>query len=230
MLKTRGRLDRELSQIQDEILRLGNMVEQAIQRSIQALKKRDVALAQQIIRQDQDVNALRYAIEEQCLTVIATQQPVAIDLRTIIAAIHIAVEMERMADHAAGIAQLTIRMANEPLLKPLIDVPRMADIACEMLHASLDAFLARDPDAARAVATRDDEMDQLADQVFRELLTYMLQDPRSINRATFLLWVTHNLERIGDRVTNVSERVIFLITGKLEELDDGSVYESDAPF
>ncbi len=231
MLKTRGRLDRELSQIQEEILSLGDMVEQAIQRSIQALKKRDVALAQQIIHQDQDINALRYAIEELCLTVIATQQPVAVDLRTIIAAIHIAVEMERMADHAAGIAQLTLRMAGEPLLKPLIDVPRMADIACEMLHASLDAFLARDPDAARAVATRDDEMDQLADQVFRELLTYMLQDPRSINRATFLLWVTHNLERIGDRVTNVSERVVFMITGKLEELDvDNSTHENNASF
>lgn len=231
MLKTRGRLDRELSQIQEEILRLGDMVEQAIQQSVQALKKRDVALARQIIQQDQDINALRYTIEEQCLTVIATQQPVAIDLRTIIAAIHIAVEMERMADHASGIAQLTIRMAGEPLLKPLIDVPRMADVACEMLHASLDAFLARDPDAARAVATRDDELDKLDDQVFRELLTYMLQDPRNINRATFLLWVAHNLERIGDRVTNVSERVIFMITGKLEELDhNGSEGEDNNPF
>ena len=231
MLKTRGRLDRELAQIQEEILRLGDMVEQAIQQSVQALKKRDVALARQIIHQDQDINALRYTIEEQCLTVIATQQPVAIDLRTIVAAIHIAVEMERMADHAAGIAQLTIRMAGEPLLKPLIDVPRMADIACAMLHASLDAFLNRDPEAARAVAARDDEMDKLDDQVFRELLTYMLQDPRNINRATFLLWVAHNLERIGDRVTNVSERVVFMITGKLEELDDsGSDYENGALF
>jgi len=231
MLKTRGRLDQELTQIQEEILRLGDMVEQAIQQSIQALKKRDVALAQQIIHQDADINALRYAVEEQCLTVIATQQPVAIDLRTIIAAIHIVTEMERMADHAAGIAQLAIRMADEPLLKPLLDVPRMANIACEMLHASLDAFLARDPDAARAVADRDDEIDQLDDQVFRELLTYMLQDPRSINRATFLLWVAHNLERIGDRVTNVSERVVFMITGKLEELDDrDSRYENGASF
>jgi phosphate transport system protein len=212
-------LDRELDQIQDEVLRLGSMVEQAIQRSVEALKKRDIDEARQIIADDEKVNALRYAIEEKCLTVIATQQPVASDLRTIIAAMHIATEMERMADHAEGIAQLVTRLADEPLLKPLIDVPRMADTACEMLCASLDAYVARDSDAARAAASRDDEIDQLYDQVFRELLTYMLQDPRSISRATFLLWVAHNLERIGDRVTNISERVMFMTTGQLKELD-----------
>jgi phosphate transport system protein len=124
-----------------------------------------------------------------------------------------------MADHAEGIAHLVIRMADEPLLKPLIDLPRMADVACDMLRASLDAFVARDPEAARAIVPRDDEIDQLYDQVFRELLTYMLQDPRNINRATFLLWVAHNIERIGDRITNVSERVVFMTTGVLKELD-----------
>jgi phosphate transport system protein len=219
MVQTRGMLDRELTQIQNNILRLGSMVEHAILRSIEALKKRDVDLAQQIITDDEKVNALRYAVEEQCLTVIATQQPVAGDLRTIVAAMHIATEMERMADHAEGIAQLVTRLADEPLLKPLIDVPRMADIACEMLHASLDAFLDRDPKAAMTAAARDDEIDQLYDQVFRELLTYMLQDPRNINRATFLLWVAHNLERIADRITNISERVVFMTTGELKELD-----------
>jgi phosphate transport system protein len=138
---------------------------------------------------------------------------------------HIAIEMERMADHAEGIAQLVTRMYQEPLLKPLIDVPRMADVACEMLRASLDAFIERDPNAAKTAAARDDEMDQLYDQVFRELLTYMLQDPHNINRATFLLWVAHNLERIGDRITNISERVVFMTTGELRELD-GSWKES----
>jgi phosphate transport system protein len=217
MVQTRGILDRELTEIQDDVLRLGNMVEQAIQLSIKALKERDVELAQQIIADDENINLLRYHIEENCVTAIATQQPVAIDLRTIISAMHIAIEMERMADHAEGIAQLVTRLAHEPLLKPLIDVPRMANIACEMLHAGLDAFLAQDPDAARVVAGRDDEIDQLYDQVFRELLTYMLQDPRNINRATFLLWVAHNLERMGDRATNICERVVFMSTGKLKK-------------
>jgi phosphate transport system protein len=219
MVQTRGTLDRELQRIQDNILRMGSMVEKATQRSIKALKERNVDLAQQIIADDEKINLLRYHVEEQCLTVIATQQPVAGDLRTIIAAMHIAVEMERMGDHAAGIAQLTIRMADEPLLKPLIDVPRMADIACEMLHASLDAFLDRDEMAAEAISDRDDEVDTLHDQVYRELLTYMLQDPRNINRATFLLWVSHNLERTADRVKNICERVVFMTTGKLKKLD-----------
>jgi phosphate transport system protein len=211
-------LDHELTVIQNDVLRLGSMVEQAIQRSIQALKERDVDLAHAIIADDAKINALRYAIEEQCLMVIATQQPVARDLRTIVAAMHMGIELERMADHAEGIAKLVTRLADQPLLKPLIDIPRMADVACEMLRASLDAFVARDIEAAKAAALRDDEIDQLYDQVFRELLTYMLQDPRNINRATFLLWVGHNLERIGDRITNIGERVIFMATGKLEEV------------
>ncbi len=219
MTQTRGTLDRDLEQIQDDILRLGSMTEEAIQRSIKALKQRDVDLAQQIIANDVNINDLRYAIEEQCITVIATQQPVASDLRTIVAAIHIATEMERMADHAEGIATLVTRLSDEPLLKPLIDVPRMADIGCEMLRNVLNAYLARDPEAAMAAAARDDEIDHLYNQVFRELLTYMLQDPRTINRAIFLIWVAHNLERIADRVTNISERVIFMTTGRLEELD-----------
>jgi phosphate transport system protein len=212
-------LDRELQKIQDNILRMGSMVEKATQRSIKALKERNVDLARQIIADDEKINLLRYHVEEQCLTVIATQQPVAGDLRTIIAAMHIAVEMERMGDHAAGIAQLAVRMADEPLLKPLIDVPRMADIACEMLHASMDAFLDRDEMAAEAISDRDDEVDTLHEQVYRELLTYMLQDPRNINRATFLLWVSHNLERTADRVKNICERVVFMTTGKLKKLD-----------
>jgi phosphate transport system protein len=229
MVQTRGTLDRDLTQIQDNVLRLGSMVEQAIQRAITALKGRDVELARQIIVDDDAINSLRYTIEEQSLTTIATQQPVASDLRTIVAAMHIAVDLERMADHAEGIAHLVIRMADEPLLKPLIDLPRMADVACDMLRASLDAFVARDPGAARAIVPRDDEIDQLYDQIFRELLTYMLQDPRNINRATFLLWVAHNIERIGDRITNVSERVVFMTTGVLTELDGSWRGETPTP-
>ena len=228
MVQARSLLDQELQWMHDHVLRLGAMVEHAIQQSIQALKRRDVDLARQIIADDEKVNALRYAIEEQALVTIATQQPVAGDLRFIIAALHIAIEMERMADHAEGIARLVTRLADEPLLKPLVDIPRMADIACEMLHACLDAFIDRDPKAVVDIVARDDEIDQLYDQVFRELLTYMLQDPRNINRATFLLWVAHNLERIGDRITNVGERVVFVTTGELRELD-GSWQEGDQP-
>jgi phosphate transport system protein len=217
-LHTRGTLERELEHVRSEILRMGSMVESAIERSVESLKNRDVELAQQVINDDEEINQLRYTIEEHCLQLIATQQPTASDLRMVIAATHIAVELERMADHAEGNAEITKRIYQEPLLKPLIDVPIMARVAREMIHAALDAFIARDAEAALRVAKRDDEIDALYQQVFRELLTYMLEDPRTISRATYLLWVAHNLERIGDRVTNVCERVIFMTTGILREL------------
>jgi phosphate transport system protein len=217
-LHTRGTLERELEHIRSNILRMGSQVESAIERSIEALKNRDTQLAQQVINDDEEINKLRFDIEEQCLELIATQQPAATDLRVVIAATHIAVELERMADHAEGTAELVKRLSDEPLLKPLIDIPIMGQVAREMIHASLDAFIARDAEAAQKVAQRDDEIDALYQQVFRELLTYMLEDPRTISRATYLLWVAHNLERIGDRVTNVCERIIFMATGKLEEL------------
>ena len=223
-MQTRGLLDQELGWIQDQVLRLGSMVEQAIQQSIEALKRRDIGLAHEIIANDAKLNALRYEIEERALVTMATQQPVARDLRLIVAALLITIEMERMGDHAEGIARLVTRLADEPLLKPLVDIPRMADVACEMLHDSLDAFIAQEPASVPAIVARDDEIDQLYDQVFRELLTYMLQDPRNINRATFLLWVAHNLERIGDRITNIAERVLFVSTGQLKELN-GSAHE-----
>jgi len=215
---TRSALEHDLEGIRSDILRMGSQVERAIERSVQALKERDVQLAQQVINDDEQINQLRYSIEEHCLELIATQQPAASDLRMTIAATHIAVELERMADHAAGTAEIVKRMYDELLLKPLIDLPIMAQIANEMIHTALDAFVARDANAAEKVAARDDEMDALYQQVFRELLTYMLEDPRNISRATYLLWVAHNLERIGDRVTNVCERVVFMTTGELKEI------------
>jgi len=215
---TRSALERDLEGIRSDILRMGSQVEISIERSVQALKERDADLAQEVINDDAEINQLRYTIEEKCLQLIATQQPAASDLRMAIAATHIAVELERMADHSAGTAEIVKRMYDEPLLKPLIDLPIMAQIANEMIHTALDAFVARDANAAEKVAARDDEIDALYQQVFRELLTYMLEDPRNISRATYLLWVAHNLERIGDRVTNVCERVVFMATGKLEEI------------
>lgn len=218
-ISPRGTLDRELARLRDELLRLGSLVDSAIERALRALQTRDLTLARQVIQDDQAINDLRYKIEEDCLALIATQQPTAVDLRTTVAILNIIIDLERMADHATGIAQIVIRMGTEPLLKPLIDIPRMAQIDREMLRRSLDAFIARDPDLAREVAQRDDEVDHLYNQIFRELLTFMLEDPKTITRATYLLWIAHNLERIGDRVTNISERVVFMTTGIVRELN-----------
>ena len=219
MIKARALFDRELTDLRDNILYLGGMVETAIEKAIQALREQDEDLARQVIAGDEEINNRRYDIEEQCVRLIATQQPAAGDLRAIVAAIHIVTELERMGDHASGVAELAIRLASQPHLKPLIDVPRMAEIDREMIHASLDAYFERDPVLALETAKRDAEIDGLYDQVYRELLTYMLSDPTTITRATYLLWVTHNLERIADRVTNICERVIYMCTGKMEELN-----------
>jgi phosphate transport system protein len=217
----RSALDREENRIKADLLRMGSMVESAIERSIVALKQRDGSLAQQIVDDDRLINDLRYRVEDECLTVIATQQPAAHDLRIIVAATHVAVELERMADHAAGIASITLRMLDQPLLKPLIDMPIMANIVKGMTRSGLDSFINSDIELARQTIARDDEVHQLYQQMFRELLTYMLEDPKNISRATFLLWVAHNLERIGDRATNLCERTIFVATGLMGDLNAG---------
>lgn len=212
-------LERLLAGIQEEMLVMADMVESAIQRSIQALKGRDLDLARQVIADDVKINQKRYNTEERCLELIATQQPLAGDLRTIVAVLYMIVDLERIGDHAEGIAKIVVMLADEPPLKPYIDLPRMADVAVDMLRESLEAFKHRDAERARAVMERDDEVDALYDQVYRELLTYMIEDPHTIERATHLIWVGHNLERMADRVTNICERVIYLVTGKVEELN-----------
>jgi phosphate transport system protein len=217
-MTTRGLLDKELDQLREHLIKMSDMVQKAIMGSVEALKQRDVEAAKKIIDDDEKINKLRYKVERLGVVAIATQQPMASDLRTIIAAMHTAIEMERMADHAAGIAEIVKEVAKEPLLKPLVDVPRMAVIACEMLQGAIEAFISGDVDAAKAIAKRDSEVDDLYDQVLRELLTYMIQDPSSVQRATYLLWSAHGLERIADRVTNVCERVLFMETGKFKEL------------
>jgi phosphate transport system protein len=217
----RSALDRQENHIKDDLMRLGSMTESAIDRSIAALKQRDGRLAQQVIDDDRLINDLRYHVEDECLTVIATQQPAAHDLRIIVAATHVAVEMERMADHAAGIASITLRVLEQPLLKPLIDMSIMATMVKEMTRAGLDSFIHSDLALAHKTIARDDEVDQMYQQIFRELLTYMLEDPKNISRATFLLWVAHNLERIGDRATNVCERTIFVATGLMGDMQSG---------
>ncbi|HIP96364.1 MAG TPA: phosphate signaling complex protein PhoU [Anaerolineae bacterium] len=215
----RRTFERELQHLQDEMLILGSMVEKAITDSLETLKQRDREAARQVIADDLKINRHRFDIEEACIQLMATQQPMAGDLRAIVAVLHIIVDLERMADHAEGIARITLMMGDQPPLKPLIDVPRMAEKGVDMLRRSLEAFIHRDVEAARRICDEDDEVDALYDQVYRELLTYMIADPTTINRATYLLWAAHNLERIADRVTNICERVIFMATGEMEELN-----------
>ena len=198
---------------------MAGMVETAIERGIEALKTRNVNLAHQIIEDDLKINRKRYETEDKCLELIATQQPLASDLRTIASVLHITVDLERMGDHAEGIAKIALMLADEPPLKPYIDIPRMAQVGIDMLMGSMEAFKDRDPERARAICNQDDEVDALYEQVYRELLTFMINDPRTIQRATYLIWAAHNLERIADRVTNICERVVYLVEGRIEELN-----------
>jgi phosphate transport system protein len=209
----------ELQNLHDQVLLLGSMVDKAVARSIVSLQQRDFALARQIIDEDAVVNRKRYQIEEQAIQLIATQQPMASDLRSIIAILNIVVDLERIGDYAVGIAKITLMHGDKPVLKPLVDIPRMAELGRDMLRRTLDAFVLLDVEAARTIANEDDVVDALYDQIYRELLTYMLSDPTAIDRATWLLWVAHNLERIADRVTNICERVIYKATGELVEIN-----------
>ncbi len=217
-MEMRTTYHKKLREIQDDILVMGSMVGKAILRSIDALKNRDLELANQIITDDQKINNLRFSIEEKCIELIATQQPMAGDLRIIVAILNITTEIERIGDYAVGIARITILIGDEPLLKPLIDIPRMAELTTDMLRRSLDAFVNRDAEVAKKIISEDDLIDNLYDQVFRELLIFMAEDPKTITRATRLMWTAHNLERAADRVTNICERIVFIITGKMEEI------------
>jgi phosphate transport system protein len=210
-------LDRQLGQLQQEVISLAEIVDKATMRSVEALKQRDLTESQQLVQEDDYIDQKRYEIEDRCVDLIATQQPMAGDLRAIIALLHITVELERIGDYAEGIAKISLLMGDEPPLKPLIDIPRMAQKATAMLRNSMDSLVSRDTIKANQVLKDDDEVDLLYDQVYRELLVFMLQNPQTIQRATYLLWAAHDLERIADRATNIAERVIFLVTGKMVE-------------
>lgn len=215
----RETFDQELQRLQDELLILGSMVERAIADSVDALKRRDFQASHRIIARDREINDQRFAIQTDALVLIATQQPMASDLRVLAAILDLASELERMGDYAKGIARINLMIGEQPLIKPLIDIPRMAEQACSMLHRALDAFARRDVELARAIPAEDDEVDALYNQVYRELVTYILADPKNIDQANYLLWAAHNLERAADRVTNICERVIFTATGELGELN-----------
>ena len=218
----RKTFENELQQVKDEILVLGSMVEQAVADSMDALKKRDVKASQKIYEQDRKINEKRFAIENQCMILIATQQPMARDLRLLASMLDVASELERMGDYAKGIATINIRMGDQPLLKPLIDLPRMATIASGMLHRALTAFVTENVEAARAIPVEDDEVDGLYTQIYRELMMFVIQDPKVIERANMLLWAAHNMERMADRVTNICERTVFVATGEIKELQTTS--------
>jgi phosphate transport system protein len=211
----RKSLDAGLAALQNDLLRMASLVDQAIDRSVQAWHNRDHALAQKTVDGDAELNRLRYSVEEACLAIIATQQPAAGDLRTILAIDAIAVELERMGDHAEGIAKIVLRMGDEIRVKPLPEIPQMAELCRQMLKQSLDTFLARDPEAARRVGETDDAVDTLYRELFDRLVAIMARDPSTVERGTYLLWIAHNLERIGDRITNIVERVIFMTTGQM---------------
>jgi phosphate transport system protein len=215
----RKTFDTELQQAKDDILMLGSMVEQAVLDSVAALKKRDLKTSQRIIDADRRVNEKRYEIENAVMVLIATQQPMAHDLRLLASLLDVASQLERMGDYAKGIAVINVRMGKEPLLKPLVDIPRMAKLGVDMLHRALTAFVNEDAAAAAAIPPEDDEVDSLYLQVYRELITFILADPSTIERANHLLWVAHDLERLSDRVTNICERTIFVAIGEIREFE-----------
>ncbi len=207
---------RELEQL---LIGMGEMVIRALNRSVESLKSRDLDEAKRIISDDLLINKKRWEIEEKCINLIATQQPVATDLREIIALLNIISDLERMGDHAEGIARIVIMLGTEPLVKPLIDIPRMAEKTADMIKRSLEAFVKRDAETAKMICNEDDEIDNLYNQVYHKLLALMIEDPKVITRATYLIWTTHNLERIADRATNICERIVFLVTGTMEEIN-----------
>lgn len=215
----RKTFSQELQQLKDNTIELGEIVQKMILQSVQALKDRDVQASRAILELDKEVNRRRFEIENQALVLIATQQPMAYDLRLIASILEIAGELERMGDYAKGIAHINIRIGDAPLIKPLIDIPRMAEKGSDMLNRALQAFLQEDEQTARSIPAEDDEVDALYLQVYRELMTYVIQDPTTIERANWLLWAAHNLERVADRVTNICERTIYVTSGVMKEIN-----------
>jgi phosphate transport system protein len=215
----RENFHRQLDEIQDAVLALGSMVDRQIERAMQALLDRDVSLAEAVVRDDAEVNRARFDVDNTCLGLLAQQAPMAGDLRVVVSVLAIAADLERMGDHAEGVASIVVLMADEPVVKPLVDIPRMAAISREMMRSSLDAFINRDVEAAFAVGRRDDAVDELQDIVYNDLVAIMIKDPSTVESCTHLLWVAHNFERIADRATNIAERVVFTVTGEMPQMD-----------
>lgn len=221
----RSEFQGELESLQLDILKMGSKVEGNITRAIRSLAEQNLKLVEEVFKIEEEVDALEVQIEEKCLRLIATQQPMAKDLRKIAAAFKIITDLERMSDYSVDIAKVTQRIGDEPLIKPLVDLPRMADLAQQMVKDSLDAYVREDQDLALSLGKADDGVDMLHKQVFRELLVLMMENPRTIKQATHLLFVSQSVERIADHATNISESVIYLVSGKRMDLND-SLYPS----
>lgn len=213
---TRAQFDKALTELRHDILDVASLAEQAIRRSMESLRRRDLALAREVVDGDREINRRRFAIEDRAVYLIATQQPMAIDLRVLVAAIHIATELERIGDHAEGIARISL-MLEEQALPPLGRLAEMADAGIAMMHSSITAYIDRDVELARKICHDDDHLDALYDANYAEVIGRMLMEPQSAKVLTYQLWTAHNLERIGDRSTNICERVIYLVTGHMEE-------------
>ncbi|MDD5018095.1 MAG: phosphate signaling complex protein PhoU [Eubacteriales bacterium] len=216
---TRMEYDHHLNELKHEIIRMSSLVEELLAKSMKALVEQDIEEAEEIIESDDVIDDLQNAIEEQCITLIATQQPLAGDLRIIFAAIKMATDLERIADYGVGIAKTVIRLKDEEYIKPLIDLPRMTDIACEMLKKSVQAFANKDVDLAMSTAKMDNKLDQLFRQIYRELLTYVMESPRHINQMMSFVLIARYLERVGDHITNICEWIVYNATGKRLDLD-----------
>ena len=218
-ISPRETLDRAIKELLDEILIQGSMVENAIKESVNALINRDVEQAKVIYEGDRQINKKQFEIEESVITLIATQQPMARDLRLLTAILEVTTELERMGDYAKGIARITVRLGQEILLEPISEIPPMAEVCVDLLDRALHAFIDKDAEAARTIPKEDDKVDAFYNRIYRELMTHMIADPSTIDQANHLLWVAHNLERVADRVTNVCERIVFVVTGELLEMD-----------
>jgi len=216
----RKNFEAEIQHMKDEIIILGSLVEQNVLDAVDAMKKRDIEASKKVIDLDKKINDKRFELENQVMIIIATQQPMARDLRLLASIFEVISELERMGDYAKGIGVINVRMGDQPILKPLVDIPRMAEKGASMLHRALIAFVNEDAEVARDIPSEDDEVDDLYNQIYRELMTYIMVDPKNIERANWLLWVAHNLERFADRVTNICERTVFIVTGELREISD----------
>ncbi|MBI5238574.1 MAG: phosphate signaling complex protein PhoU [Deltaproteobacteria bacterium] len=216
---TREAFHKSLKRVEDDVLKMSSMVGAALSKAMEALKKRDIALSQGIVKNDIIINRMRFDIEEKCIGLIATQQPMAGDLRVLAAVINIITDLERIGDHAEGIAKISVSIGAAPLVKPLIDMPKMAEKGGSMLKRVMAAFVERNAEAAKKICDEDDEVDAFYDAIYAELVHLMIENPNIIKDATYLIWAAHNLERIADRVTNIAERVVYMVTGKMEEMN-----------
>ncbi len=218
-ISPRETLDRAIDGLLEQVLIQGSMVENALRDSVNALKTRNIEEAKTIYDGDRQINKKHFQIEEDVITLIATQQPMARDLRLLAAILEVTTELERMGDYAKGIARITVRIGAHELLKPIREIPPMAEVCIDMLHKALQAFVKRDAEAARAIPKEDDQVDAFYNRIYRDLMDHMISDPSSVDHANHMLWVAHNLERVADRVTNVCERIVFVVTGEMLEMD-----------